>query len=101
MACYAVPLAAGLIHGLWRKSAKKTDMHGFWLTLMFLGASVFGLVDHAWHGELFALSSNLMMDLGLGSTITTGIFAAWKFVVYKTKMPSTTVSMSRIIGIHK
>ncbi len=44
------------------------------------GGAIFGIVDHAWNGELFMISPNLFADLMLGVTITLVIFMTW-FVV--------------------
>jgi hypothetical protein len=103
MVCYAVPLAAGIIHGAWRKSARKADPHGFWLTLMFLGASLFGVIDHAWNGELLLIGPNIMMDLGLGTAITAGVIGSWKLVTWRVQAPTIPIAVAsgRITGIKK
>jgi hypothetical protein len=102
MVCYAVPLAAGIIHGAWRKSSRKTDAKGFWLTLMFLGASLFGVIDHAWNGELLMIGPNIMMDLGLGTAITAGVLGSWKLVTWRVQAPVVSIPTAvRMTGIKK
>ena len=45
MACYIVPAAAFLFsHGLRKKQPDNQNLH--WLSLLFLGVSLFGLIDH-------------------------------------------------------
>ena len=85
MVCYAVPLAATVIVSLRRMISGKKSTEGFWLSIMLLGASIFGVVDHMWNGELFLLGSNLIMDLSLGITITAGVFAGWGLIVYRNR----------------
>lgn len=101
MVCYILPLTVGLISALRRKALGKHDIEGFWLNLMFLGAALFGVIDHWWNGELFLIGANWMMDLGLGATITAGVLISWKFIVYKNTMVNTTVTMGRLTGTHK
>jgi len=79
MGCYTIPLIfwaahAGLrrkVHG-W-KDSKKHSRLGF----MLAGGATFGVVDHAWNGELIGFSDNVVMDLALGFVITGVIFAIW------------------------
>ncbi|MEK7825429.1 MAG: hypothetical protein AAB266_03295, partial [Nitrospirota bacterium] len=40
-----------------------------WLTLMFYGSALFGVIDHLWNGELFLISKNITSDLWLGALI--------------------------------
>ncbi len=72
MACWTVLLGATALTFLFRKITKKRGTHGFWLNIMFLGGALLGVIDHAWHGELFLLGPNLGMNLGLGGVITGG-----------------------------
>ena len=76
MVCYAIPLAAGIINAVRRKTFRKEDKEGFWLSLMFAGASVFGVVDHLWNGQLFLIGPKIVSDLALGATITAGVFVS-------------------------
>ncbi len=75
--CYTVPLAASVITTLvW---AKKRTGRMWQLNLMLYGASIFGVIDHLWNGELFLLSGNIVKDLMLGVVITAAIFVGWKW----------------------
>jgi hypothetical protein len=77
MTCYAVPLtAAALIFG-GRKILHKTDEKSFRFCQMMAGGAIFGVVDHAWNGELFLFGPNLLADLALGVAITGFITLAW------------------------
>ena len=76
--CYLVPVGGAIISSLiWRK--KKETKVG-WLNLMFLGGSLFGIVDHAWNGELFT-SGNIVKDLSLGVVISLCILVSWLVVL--------------------
>jgi hypothetical protein len=77
MVCYIVPLAATLSTFIGRKMTGRRGVQSFWLSIMLLGGAVFGLVDHAFNGELFMISSNVGADLALGGMITAGITATW------------------------
>ncbi len=101
MVCYAVPLAVLLITSVRRKILRKKDMEGFWLNLLLLGGSLFGIIDHFWNGELFLLGPNLLADLSLGATITGGIFATWGVIVFREKITDSFRFLSRRIGIYK
>lgn len=57
----------------------------FWLMLMFYGASLFGLIDHLWNGELFLISKDWLKDLSLGIVITETILIAWKIILILAK----------------
>ncbi len=79
MACYIIPLMATLVHyGLRKKVlAPGANPRQGWLTMMLGGASVFGVVDHAWNGEIFLVSSNPGWDLALGAAITAAVTGLW------------------------
>ena len=79
MVCYAVPTVAVIIHGIIRKKNVnwKNNVHHLWLSLIFAGAAIFGLIDHWWNGELFMIGENLYFDLLLGITITIGCVIIW------------------------
>ena len=83
MVCFTVPAAAALIHGVFRKNGSfiKNRTHHLWLNLLFLGAAIFGLVDHWWNGELFLIGENLIMDIMLGVTITISTIIIWGLLV--------------------
>lgn len=99
MVCYIVPITATIIQFIRRKNKK--DYHNYWLNLMFLGASLFGLIDHSWNGELFSISSNWMGDLVLGFTITGGIILSWGLIVYWPKILKSSRLISYRLGIFK
>jgi hypothetical protein len=73
--CYTVPAAAAIITTIWWR--KNKSLKTWWLTLMFYGGGLFGVIDHLWNGELFLISENWLKDLGLGVVITGGIILAW------------------------
>ena len=83
MGCYAVPALAGLVHHLMQKniSSWKTSRYHQWLSMMFLGGAIFGIVDHLWNWELFMIGDNFLMDMMLGVTITVVILVAWSVMV--------------------
>ncbi len=95
MVCYAVPATAAiLVYGLRKgKSEIGGKAHYYWLNLLLFGASIFGVVDHLWNGELFLISANPLMDLALGFAITATIFIAWGLIVAldKAKAPEPAV----------
>ncbi|MFH1552656.1 MAG: hypothetical protein ABID83_03340 [Candidatus Omnitrophota bacterium] len=73
--CYTVPLLTSVVTTLMWK--KKKDPKLFKLNLMLYGASIFGVIDHLWNGELFLISGNVAKDLLLGVAITAAIFVGW------------------------
>ncbi len=73
--CYTIPLAGAITTSLLWKKKKSPRL--WWLCLLFSGASLFGVVDHLWHGELLLISENWVKDLGLGAVITLAIFVSW------------------------
>jgi hypothetical protein len=74
--CYTVPLVASAVSTyVWKK--KKKDPRIGRLNLMLYGASMFGVIDHLWNGELFLISGNVAKDLLLGVVITAAIFSGW------------------------
>ena len=100
MVCYAVPLAATIIVSLKRKLSGEKTKEGFWLNLLLLGGSLFGIIDHFWNGGLFLLGPNILADLSLGATITLGIFAAWGVIVFREKLAKFRF-LSRRTGIYR
>jgi hypothetical protein len=82
MTCYIIPLLATFVHYGMRKRipALRADPKQGWLTMMLGGASVFGVVDHLWNGELFLLGPNMTWDLMLGTTITGAVVGLWALV---------------------
>lgn len=74
--CYSIPLIASAVSTcVWKK--KKKDPKIWRLNLMLYGASIFGVIDHLWNGELFFISDNVAKDLLLGVVITAAIFTGW------------------------
>jgi len=85
--CYTVPLAGACITTIaW---ARTKSVKAWWLMLLFCGGALFGVIDHAWNGELFLVSENLVSDLMLGVVITAGILAVWAGMVVLTKKNPT------------
>lgn len=82
MTCYIIPLLATLAHYGMRKKipALQASPKQGWLTMMLGGASVFGVIDHLWNGELFPVGPNLGWDLMLGATITAAVTGLWAVV---------------------
>ena len=99
MVCYIVPITATIIQFIRRKNRK--DHHNYWLNLMFLGASLFGIIDPSWTGELFSIGSNWMGDLTLGFTITAGIIMSWGLIVQWPNIIKSTRLISHRLGIFK
>ena len=78
MACYIVPAAAFIIHKVFqRKNPKLNTQNHNNLSLLLGGVAIFGLVDHAWNGELLFGKEGLLLDLALGLAITATIVVVW------------------------
>jgi hypothetical protein len=101
MVCYIVPLAVGVITAARRKALHRKDKEGFWLSLMFAGSSLFGVIDHLWNGELFLIGPNIASDLALGGAITLSIFASWGLLVNKDKITQRLGFLNRKTGIYQ
>lgn len=85
MVCYTIPLTAAIISTVvWK--FHKSGPAGWWLNLLLYGGAIFGVVDHFWNGELFAIGPNVSMDLLLGASITMVIFGAWGITFGVAKM---------------
>ncbi len=93
MGCYVAPVAAAIIHFIFRKNVNslRYNKHHKWLNLMFVGAGVFGFVDHLWNGELFAFS---VSDMMLGLFITLALVISWAVMV-SVDTASTKVESAR------
>jgi len=99
MVCYIVPTIATVIEFIRKKNNK--DRHNHWLNLMFLGAAVFGTIDHLWNGELFLISANWMVDLTLGFVITGGIIFSWSLIISTPRVIDLMRRLSFKLGILK
>lgn len=85
--CYTVPLAGAIVTtAAWSKTK---DVKVWWLTLMFYGGGLFGVIDHLWNGELFLISENIVSDLLLGVTITAITLVCWGIMVIYSKVNPT------------
>lgn len=81
--CYAEPVIGSAIAWLaWRKNK---SVKTFWLVLMFAGGGLFGVIDHAWNGELFRVPKNITSDLVLGAVITAVIYVLWVALIAASK----------------
>ena len=94
MVCYAVPTVAAIIHYATRKniSSMKTSTHHLWLTLLFLVAAIFGIVDHLFNDELFLIGKNIGFDLLLGVVITIVTIAVWALLVFVDKKANKPIT---------
>jgi hypothetical protein len=90
-----IPLLATFVHYGIRKKipALQADPKQGWLTMMLGGASVFGVIDHLWNGQLFLVGPNLGWDLMLGTTITGAVAVFWAvFAAYSGRTPAKAVA---------
>lgn len=91
--CYLGPTTAAILTTFMWKS--KRTLRLFWLTLMFYGGALFGIIDHLWNGELFLVSENWAKDVMLGIVITLGTVIAWAGILALAKRsPSLNVYLS-------
>jgi hypothetical protein len=77
MVCYLFPTAAMAMIFAHRAIRKKKDLPGEQLNLLLGGGAIFGIVDHAWNGQLALIGKNVWSDIALGVFITVAIYAAW------------------------
>ena len=85
--CYTAPLIGAVVTtAAW---AKTRSAKVWWLTLMFYGGALFGVIDHWWNGELFLISENIISDLLLGVAITAVILISWGITVVCSKTNPT------------
>ncbi len=92
--CYAAPLLGAIItHTAWTRSKSRKI---WWLTLMFYGGALFGVIDHWWNGELFLISENIASDLLLGITISAIMLAVWGLIVKLSKTNPTLASYANL-----
>jgi len=77
--CYTAPVLGAIVaSAAWQKTKSPK---AWWLTLLFWGGALFGVVDHWWNGELFLISPDIGRDLLLGVTISAVILAVWGVAV--------------------
>jgi hypothetical protein len=92
--CYAGPLAGAVIsHTIWSRTK---SVKVWWLTLMFYGGALFGVVDHWWNGELFLISDKIARDLLLGVAISAIILLVWGVMLRLVKVNPTLASYTNI-----
>jgi len=73
--CYVGPVAGAIVSSvIWGKT-KSTKI--WWLSLLYWGGALFGVIDHLWNGELFLISGDIIKDLLLGAVITVSILIFW------------------------
>lgn len=91
--CYAFPTVGAIITStIWHKTK---SVKIWWLSLLFWGGALFGVIDHLWNGELFIISQNIIGDVMLGLTITVAILASWALVVFASKTNPALASYTR------
>jgi hypothetical protein len=83
MVCYVVPTIGALALYFFRiiKTSTRGNTYLYWLNILLLGGALFGLVDHAWNGELLFIGENILLDIALGITITLAILIVWAIMV--------------------
>jgi len=92
--CYVAPLiGAGISSGMWRKTR---SVKLWWLSLMFYGGALFGVIDHLWNRELFLISENIVSDILLGISITIITVIVWGILVAMAKTNPTLASYTNI-----
>ncbi len=92
--CYTAPLVGAIVTSVAWSKTKSVKI--WWLTLMFYGGALFGVIDHLWNGELFLISENIISDLLLGVTITAIIFVSWGIAVISSK---TNPTLAKYINV--
>jgi len=85
--CYVVSIAAAAVTSLTYSRVKSIKI--WWLTLMFYGGAVFGIIDHLWNGELFLVSANTPKDLILGVVIVVTTILLWTMILLLSKSNPT------------
>jgi len=77
--CYAAPIAGAIITTFLNNSRKSVKL--WWLSLMFYGGALFGIIDHVWAGELLVVPENLAGDIALGVVISISTVLMWAFLI--------------------
>jgi hypothetical protein len=78
--CHVGPLSGAIVASLLWKRIKSIKV--FWLTLLFWGGALLGVIDHLFNGELFLIPEDVAQDLSLGTIITVSILLVWGTVVF-------------------
>ncbi len=92
--CYVAPVMGAVITSvLW---GKKKSVKVWWLTLMFGGGALFGIIDHLWNGELFFISENIVSDLLLGIAIAAAILVVWGMTLAYSRVNPTLANYVNI-----
>ena len=77
--CYVFPTVGAIVTStIWNKTK---SVKTWWLSLLFWGGAIFGVIDHLWNGELFLISKDWLKDISLGVVITGVILAAWGIIL--------------------
>ena len=95
--CYTAPLIGAAVSlAAWKKTK---SVKVWWLTLMFYGGALFGVVDHWWNGELFLISENIGHDLLLGVVITAFILVFWGITIAYSRVNPTLANYINVTKI--
>ena len=94
--CYTAPLVGAVVATVAWKKTKSVKV--WWLTLMFYGGALFGVIDHLWNGELFLISKDIVGDLLLGVAITAIILISWGITVIYSKINPTLANYAKVEG---
>ena len=88
--CYTVPVAGAIVTSfIW---GRNKNVKIWWLSLMFWGGALFGVIDHLWNKELFLISDNIASDLLLGVVITLAILSIWTVIILVSRFNPTLAS---------
>ncbi len=85
--CYAVSLLGAAATTVAWNRTKSVKI--WWLSLLFYGGALFGVVDHLWNGELFLITENLVSDLLLGAVIALSMVVVWGVMLLLVKFSPT------------
>lgn len=92
--CYAVPVVGAVVtSAVWGRTK---SVRIWWLSLLFWGGALFGVIDHLWNGELFLISKDIISDLMLGVAITAAILVCWAIMVVMGKSNPTLANYTKV-----
>jgi len=92
--CYVAPVVGAVItSALWSKTK---SVKVWWITLLFSGGALFGVIDHLWNGELFLISENIVSDLLLGVAIVAVILVSWGVTVVCSRVNPTLANYVKV-----